>query len=299
MLTSFRIRQILFPTDFSKSSEAAAAHVAGLAHAIGAQVRLLNVVPYLAAWHGVSETYFDGSTLGANPRLESEQRVAETAALKALCAFRKQHLGDVPAEVLVRSGGVANSIVEYADEMDADLIMMPTRGFGPARRFLIGSTTAKVLHDARRPLWTTPHARELDIFRPYRHVVCAMDYRRLSPDLPLRALNVARMFNSRLTIASAIPCAPPHNVPCAGRESMQPVRHETVQALRHLLAELHITATVEVLEGSVGEVVEQAAVFDDADLIVIGHGHLDEPMGHLRTHAYEIIWNAPCPILVV
>jgi nucleotide-binding universal stress UspA family protein len=107
------------------------------------------------------------------------------------------------------------------------------------------------------------------------------------------------MFNSRLTIASAIPCAPPHNVPCAGRESMQPVRHETVQALRHLLAELHITATVEVLEGSVGEVVEQAAVFDDADLIVIGHGHLDEPMGHLRTHAYEIIWNAPCPILVV
>jgi hypothetical protein len=36
---------------------------------------------------------------------------------------------------------------------------------------------------------------------------------------------------------------------------------------------------------------------EDGDLVVIGHGHLAEPSGHLHTHAYEIIWNAPCPVL--
>jgi nucleotide-binding universal stress UspA family protein len=43
------------------------------------------------------------------------------------------------SDACVKLGGVAESIVEYAGEMKADLIMMPTRGLGPMRRFLIGS----------------------------------------------------------------------------------------------------------------------------------------------------------------
>ena len=38
-----------------------------------------------------------------------------------------------------------------------DLIMMPTHGYGPFRRFLLGSVTAKILHDATCPVWTSTH----------------------------------------------------------------------------------------------------------------------------------------------
>ena len=34
---------------------------------------------------------------------------------------------------------------------------MPTHGFGPLRRFLLGSVAAKVLHDAQCPVWTSVH----------------------------------------------------------------------------------------------------------------------------------------------
>ncbi|MGA8593315.1 MAG: universal stress protein [Bryobacteraceae bacterium] len=75
------------------------------------------------------------------------------------------------------------------------------------------------------------------------------------------------------------------------------VKKETTCALRHLLQELSIDASLHVLEGTIGEVIRQGAAMEDGDLVVIGRGHLDEPSGHLRTHAYEIIWNSPCPVL--
>jgi len=45
--------------------------------------------------------------------------------------------------------------------------MMPTHGLGGFRRFLLGSVTAKVLHDADCPVWTgvhlerAPHSKQL------------------------------------------------------------------------------------------------------------------------------------------
>jgi nucleotide-binding universal stress UspA family protein len=299
MLQSFPIGRILFPTDFSKSSEAAAAYTAALAAAAEAKVWLLNVVPCLSSWHGASEPYFDLSGDDERRGSHANEQTEHSASLKTILSFQKQHFGNVASEVCVKRGAVAESITEYANDIEADLIVMPTRGWGPIRRFLIGSTTAKLLHDSRRPVLTSAHPRELEPFRPYRHVVCAMDYRSPSRDLPLRAMQVAQSFNSRLSIVSAIPCPGMPDVPCSGRKSVQPMKRETINTLKALVRDLGIKADVNVLEGSVGEVVREAAVADDADLIVIAHGHLDEPMGHLRTHAYEIVWNAPCPVLVV
>lgn len=299
MLPPFQIRKILFPTDFSNSSELAAKHVSGLAQATHAEVWLLHVVPWLAAWHGASEPYFDllGNEVGG--KLHESQVAAEEAALKLLTRFQKQNFDEIGAHISVRPGGVAESIVEYASEIDADLIMMSTRGWGPVRRFLIGSAAAKVLHDTSCSVWITPHIRELGPFRPYRRVLCANDSRVLSPQLTLRSAEVASLFNSRLSIVSAIP-RPAVSSPAPSKSaSVQAIKRETITAIKGFLTESHITASVHVVEGTEGEVIRHVAIIEEADLIVIGHGHLDEPMGHLRTRAYEIIWNAPCPVLIL
>src|SRR5450755_4625187 len=149
---------------------------------------------------------------------------------------------------------------------------------------------------SRRP--STP-PRELEPFRPYRRVLCATDCRVLSPRLPIRGAQIARLFNSRLSIVSAIPCPAVSSPSGPERPSAQAVKRETTATINRFLAESQITASVHVVEGTEGEVIRQVAILEEADLIVIGQGRLEEPMGHLRTRAYEIIWNAPCPVLIL
>ena len=49
-------------------------------------------------------------------------------------------------------GGAARQIVAYADEIDADLIVVGSRGLGAIGSTLLGSVSRKVLHDAKRPV---------------------------------------------------------------------------------------------------------------------------------------------------
>jgi len=57
---------------------------------------------------------------------------------------------DARSRLLV--GAAATKIVAYADEIDADLIVVGSRGLGAIGSTLIGSVSRKVLHDANRPV---------------------------------------------------------------------------------------------------------------------------------------------------
>ncbi len=288
-------QNILFPTDFSKSSDAVVSHVAGLARMFGAKVWLLNVVPSFADLHGVSESYFGPFSAATLVRLEAERKTLAQDCLKRLRCIQQQHLGRLGSEVCVKSAGVAESIVEYAGEINAGLIMMPTRGLGPMRRFLIGSVTAKVLHDASCPVWTSPHPCELEPFHPYRRVVFAVDYLGMGADLLVPASQIAEFFHAQLSVLTALP---PDGT--SGDESVQKRNRAVAERLREQIAAREVKASVHVMEGNPGEVVRQVAEeMEEADLIVIGRGHLETSTGYARTHAYEIICNAPCPVLTL
>jgi hypothetical protein len=44
-------------------------------------------------------------------------------------------------------------------------------------------------------------------------------------------------------------------------------------------------------------VVRRLVEEQNVDLVVTNRGHLRHPFGKLRTHAYEIILESPCPVL--
>jgi nucleotide-binding universal stress UspA family protein len=50
------------------------------------------------------------------------------------------------------AGDAAKQIVAYADEIDADLIVIGSRGLGAVGSALLGSVSRKVLHEAKRPV---------------------------------------------------------------------------------------------------------------------------------------------------
>jgi hypothetical protein len=51
------------------------------------------------------------------------------------------------------------------------------------------------------------------------------------------------------------------------------------------------------MDGLIARDVSDVALDQHADLVVIGRGKLQGAFGSLRTHAYEIIRQAPCPVL--
>jgi nucleotide-binding universal stress UspA family protein len=191
-------RNILFPTDLSKSSECIAEHVVGVAKAAGVKVWLLSVVPRLEDWHGASEMYFGPFSDAAVAAFERDRKALESERLKMLQQFQAKHVTSVNAEMAVASGGVADAIVDFAREKNVGMIMMPTRALGRRRQFLLGSVTSKVLHDAPCPVWTSPHPRELNPFRPYRRIVLDLDYRYLSIPLLVRASEFAELLGASL-----------------------------------------------------------------------------------------------------
>lgn len=63
--------------------------------------------------------------------------------------------GRVSRHVLV--GTPAEEIVRFALQNGADLIVMGTHGYGPVRRFLLGSVADRVVREASCPVLLFPH----------------------------------------------------------------------------------------------------------------------------------------------
>ena len=58
----------------------------------------------------------------------------------------------VPVETVVRQGVPANEILQAAEELHADLIVMGSRGWGQLKAMLLGSVSEHVLHHATCPV---------------------------------------------------------------------------------------------------------------------------------------------------
>jgi nucleotide-binding universal stress UspA family protein len=280
-------QSLLFPVDFSKMSEVMAPQVRGLAEYMGASVTLLHVIPWLAGWYGAPELR---SSMLADERLRSLHNRQKLA----LEMFVKKHFSHLCCSRFIKEGPVAETIADTAQEIRADLIMMPTRGLGIARRFLIGSTTGKVLHDATCAIWTSPHLDELKPFAGFHHLLCTIDRNEVLPEFLKEAQRLASCFGSRLSFVTAVPST----VGGFGEE-------RTIRALKEEFSQAGLdnepdggpAYTVYSETGSVGEVVHRLVAEQQVDLVITNRGHLQHPSSKLRTHAYDIVLESPCPVL--
>jgi nucleotide-binding universal stress UspA family protein len=80
-------------------------------------------------------------------RKNAGERIEEYAA---------QHLAGLEVETAALAGVASQEVVRYAEGHDVDLIVMASRGYGPLRQILIGSTAERVLHHASCPVLIVP-----------------------------------------------------------------------------------------------------------------------------------------------
>jgi len=206
----------------------------------------------------------------------------------------------------ITAGDPATRIVEHARNGRADLIMMPTHGYGLFRRFLLGSVTAKILHDASCPVWTSAHLESWPVVEhvPLRSLLCGLDFGPRSGAALKCASRVAAEFQARLIVAHVIPTFDAglgKNWPAECRDHAVKAAQERVGAV---VQEFGVSADVEILDGQQASALNEAAERLDVDLMVIGRTHIadrthDDLGGKLGANAYAIIAHSPCPVLSV
>ena len=286
------LSKLLVPIDFSERSVGAGHYARMLADAYGSEIVLAHVVV---------PPHYEFGTLEIGGSMLAEIYAARTAQVqKDLAAFAAEHLSGMNVRLELLEGEPARRIVEFAHEEDIGLIVMPTHGYGSFRRFILGSVTAKVLHDANCPVWTGAH---LEDARPVTtaglgHILCAVDLGILTARTLSWAAGLQRQFGTRLTVVHA-----PAYSRDSESESGTDWRGSAESRVRDAMAEAGAgppcPMDVVIEPGDPPKVICGLASEIGAGLLVIGRGSAAGVFGRLRTNAYAIIRQAPCPVVSV
>lgn len=275
------IERILFPVDFSDRAIGAARYVEAMAGRFEAELMLLHVVN-----RGVRA-------------LDAEIEPLRKAQLQQFLAEELKHFN--PARVCV-TGDPAERIVEIAGAWNPDLVMMPTHGVGLYNRRLLGSVTAKVLHNLDRPLWTDMHAAKAPPLEKItiRKVLCAVDLEEESGKVLEWANSLAREYSARLGVVHAAPtvkaAAPAHYL---DKEFAASIMSQAKACLVALGKSCGCKARTFVVSGEAAKVVSEVAHHFEADLLVIGRHSGAGFEAHLRRNATSILRESPCPVISI
>lgn len=288
-----RLSKILLPVDFSERSLAAARYAHALAMPFQSEVIMVHVVrPLDYAMGGAELTGAVGSEWYAT-RLEDWRAQLEK--------FQAKEFEGLPVRRIVLEGNPAEEIVTLAHQEQCSLIVMPTHGYGPFRRFLIGSVTARVLHDADCPVFTGTH---LDEKAPperltVRRLLCAVDFGAQSEPMLHWASNFASGYGASLHLVHALPSLSSGEARYLDEEFQVAIAKQARAQAAKLLARLQLDGEVIMEHGDPARVVHDAAKTTGADLVVIGR-HVDAGiLGRLRTHAYAIVRESPVPVISI
>jgi len=282
-------RKILFPVDYSEPCRAVVPYVTEMARRFSAQLTLVHAYgPEALAYSELPIT---------DPGLPEEARAFQVQRLRefALDTFPGQHVETI-AE-LGEAGAVLHRVVQH---QGTDLVMLATHGRGAVRRFLLGSVTAKVLHDISAAVWTgtgsafTGHAPGI----PYKSVLCALDDSDEAEGVLRAAAAFASAYHAQLSLVHVVEM-PPGTLEIDFSPYRKDVTDAADSRLRELKGRLGISAPHAVIDATVADGVRQEAVRTSADLIVTGRGRAQTSFSRMWSCLYAVVRESPCPVLSI
>lgn len=253
-------KKILVPTDFTKVADCAIDHAMTLAARIGAELRLLHVVP--------KQT--DVEDARKKLALESERAKKINPA--------------VVVEGLVRIGSIYDEIGDTASEIGAVLIIMGTHGLR-GMQFITGSRALKVITNSTVPFIVV---QERNIkSEGYRDIVVPLDLEKETRQKLTLVADMAKYFNSRVHLIT----------PNETDEFLHNQLQRNIQFAKQYLHERSIEHDAVIAKEDSDDFVKAVikhAVKVDADLIAIMNLAQENIFGVLGVpNEQEIITNEP------
>lgn len=285
-MTGFQ--HILFPVDFSERCEGAVPFVDAMARRFQSKLTVISAV----------HLHYSGAM--GDPGTVDPQALLQAVQTHLDGAFTKEFAG-LTVNRVTELGDPAQVIADYVKSHAVDLVMMPSHGRGPFRQLLLGSTTAKVLHDVACPVWTTAHtgtAPDLERLK-LEKILCAVDGTAEGVALMQWAANFSQQVGATLRLVSVVPGIKAWPERQMDIEFEEQLRNGTMSRIGDQQRSAGIDAPLCVAVGSVADAVAEEAERHAADLLIIGRGAAHAKLGRLRTHSHGIIRLAPCPVLSV
>ena len=145
------VRRILVPVDFTDGSNAALCHASDLAAMFGSQLHLLHVVAEHEPPASVTRLFGRHRAAASDAdRMSALDRLATLIVTSRLDPFSTTGV--------VRAGCPDEVIAGYADEINADLIVMGVHGDHLAAPGSVGAVIEAVLTEVRCPVMAIPSA---------------------------------------------------------------------------------------------------------------------------------------------
>jgi nucleotide-binding universal stress UspA family protein len=152
-----KMKKVLIALDYNPTAQKVAEVGFSMAKSMNAEVTLLHVItdPVFYSTSGYSPIMgFSGNMDMGSIQLESVDGL-KNASLQYLDKSR-QHLGDKTIKIMVKEGDFADSILETAKDLHADIIVIGSHSRKWLENILMGSVTEKVLHHTSIPLFIVP-----------------------------------------------------------------------------------------------------------------------------------------------
>ena len=293
------LRSVLIPVDFSEQSRDAVRRGAAFAARFNARLVVLSAVDPLLAE-------------AAKIRLGQDLANTETEpALREFVAATWPAGAGAPADTTfeTRVGEPAAVILEAADRGGVDLIVIGTHGLGGVRKWLLGSTTERVLRRTPVPVLAVPPAgpafasETADGTLEIARVLAATDFSDASIAAVEYAAQLANQFAATLTLVHVIEpvMVPPQWLPLA-EISDEPRVADARARLERLTARWrgHREWDAIVSVGRPADVIDSTARDRRAQLIVMGLG--GDPGAFAPrpgSIAYRVLSATTVPVLVV
>ncbi len=147
-------KKILFPTDFSETSQEAAKYAVSYAREFGSKLYVLHIVN--------EKILSEGLNLPRLVSVENLEAEMTKEAKKRLQLFLGEEEADkIDFETVIKKGTPFLEIVRFANENDIDLIIIGTHGHSGFEHIVFGSTAEKVVRKAPCPVLSVrPSQRE-------------------------------------------------------------------------------------------------------------------------------------------
>jgi len=280
--------KLLFPTDGSDGAAAVFDHALDVAEAHDATVHVLNV----------ADTTRESVTQVRGRIVDALERAGAEVVREAATRGRDR---DVPTVTEVLQGEPYRTIVDYAETYDIDLVIMPTHGRRGLRRFLLGSTTERVVRRSEVPVLTVRPDDDVTVRYPYRTVLVPTDGSDPAHAALDVGLDVADAAGAAVHLLSVV------DVTSLGvdvradiqADALEESANELVDAAaeRANAAGIDPTTAVE-FGGSIPRVIRSYVADHDVDLVVVGtHGRTGFDRYVLGSVAESLVRTAPVPVL--
>lgn len=293
------IRRILCPVDFSDASQHALDHAVMIAGWYRARITALHVRhPAFLVEPPILATDMGRSTAATLD--EAESRLHQWLA--------PVRAAGVPCDVMATDGNTpAARIVELAERLEVDLIVLGTHGRSGFERLLLGSVTERVVRTARCPVVTVPPPTVATSKLPFKRVLCGVDFSEPSMAAYQVAVSLARESDSQLTLLHVLEFPAEERaditLPFDMAGYRAAVQADSTRRMMDLITDdvrEWCTPSTRVAHGRPYEQLLAVAAETSADLIVLGiHGRNALDLMLFGSTTNQVIRRATCPVLTL